>query len=153
MGGQALAGAVQPDFHGADALIHHLSDLIDLHSLGVKQPQSREVILREQPLGLHPDCLVPFGFHQRAKGCLVCRKVELLDLRFLFAIIADGQPVGDGEYPGGERIVRVVALEFAERGDECVLQKILGEMMVLCLLVEKFVQRVFEALDQSFVGL
>ena len=94
-----------------------------------------------------------FAFHQRAKRSLVRREVKLLNLRFLLAVIADRQTVGNGEHPGGKCIFRVVPLELAVRDYECVLQQVLGEMMVFGLLVEKLVQRFFKTPDQALEGL
>ena len=91
MGSQALTGAMQAYFHGADAHIHCLGDLICLHSFSIKQPQAGELIHREEPLGLPPDCFLVFGFDQRTKRRFVYRKVDLLGLRFQFAVIANGQ--------------------------------------------------------------
>ena len=110
------------------------------------------MIFRQKSLGLCPDRLVALALHQRAKRRLVRCEVELLNLRLLLAEVTDGQSVCDGEHPGGKCVFRVVTLELAVRDDECVLQQILSEMMVLGFFVEEFVQRLLEALDQTLEG-
>ena len=48
----------------------------------VKQSQAGEVILREELLGLPLDCFLVFGFDRLTKRSFVCRKFDLLGLRF-----------------------------------------------------------------------